>query len=247
MSARSVIIWGGSLVLHAALAVSVAAISPERASRAPTKITIREIKRAKPPEPAPATPPPPPPEAPPPPPVAAPQPAPPTPKAQPKPAAPTPAPPSAAAPSASAGAAPSFGLTLSGGVGSGGIAVAAPATSQPSAAEPTSTRTQAPKTLARAKPAAESCTEALVKPKPVHMPQPAYARQAREANIAGKVRVELRVDASGAVVNARVLEGLGYGLDEAALEAARAARFEPATLCGRATETTFVIGMRFSL
>jgi protein TonB len=79
------------------------------------------------------------------------------------------------------------------------------------------------------------------------MPQPEYARQAREANIAGKVRVELRVDKSGAVVGARVLEGLGYGLDEAALEAARAARFEPATLCGQATETTFVIGMRFSL
>jgi protein TonB len=79
------------------------------------------------------------------------------------------------------------------------------------------------------------------------MPQPVYARQAREANIAGKVRVELRVDATGAVVSARVLEGLGYGLDEAALEAARAARFEPATLCGKATETTFVIGMRFSL
>ena len=243
MSGRSSIIWGGSFLVHAGLALSVGAISPVPEVRAPTKITIREMKQPKPAEPPPA----PPPEAapPPPPPPAAPEVAPPKPRTPPKPTPQAPTPVAAAAPSAAA-AAPSFGLTLGGGVGSGGIAVAAPAAAQPQAAT-TTTRTLAPKALARAKPAAESCTEALIKPKPLNMPQPVYARQAREANIAGKVRVELRVDATGAVVSARVLDGLGYGLDEAALEAARAARFEPATLCGKATETTFVIGMRFSL
>ncbi len=244
MFGRSSIIWTGSVLVHAGLALSVGAISPVAEVRSPTKITIREIE---PPAKAEQPPPPPPPEAPPPPPPpAAPELVPPKPSKAPKPAAETPAPAAAAAPSAAA-AAPSFGLTLSGGgVGSGGIAVAAPAAPQPSAAA-TSTRTLTPKALGRAKPAAEGCSEALIKPKPLHMPQPVYARQAREANIAGKVRVVLRVDASGAVVSARVLEGLGYGLDEAALDAARAARFEPATLCGKATETTFVIGMRFSL
>lgn len=240
MLGRPAIIWGGSLVLHASLGLSVAAISPEPTPHAPTKITIREVKPAKPAAV------PPPPEVPPPPPPAAPAVAPPKPRAQPKPAAPETAPPAAATP-ASASAAPSFGLTLSvGGVGSGGIAVAAPAPAQP-AATTTSTRRLAPKPLARAKPAADSCGDAPIKPKPLYMPQPLYAQRAREANIAGKVRVELRVDASGAVLGARVLEGLGYGLDEAALDAARAARFEPATLCGKATEATFVVGMRFSL
>jgi protein TonB len=44
-----------------------------------------------------------------------------------------------------------------------------------------------------------------------------------------------------------VIAGLGHGLDEAALEAARASTFEPGTRCGKAAVTTFTIGMRFSL
>ncbi|HET6336180.1 MAG TPA: TonB family protein [Polyangiales bacterium] len=241
MSVRSVIIWGGSLFVHAGLALSVGAISPVQEQRAPTKIVIREIKPPKPEKPAPPPPVVPPVEAP------APAPAPVKPKAAPKPsAAPPPSAPAvAAAPASTGGAVPSFGLTLSGGVGSGGVAVAAPSGPQPTAA--TVTRTLALKALVRAKPAGDVCSEALIKPKPLNMPQPAYPAQAREAGIAGKVRVELRVDAQGQVASARVLEGLGHGLDEAALEAARGARFEPAMLCGRATETVFVIGMRFSL
>ena len=47
--------------------------------------------------------------------------------------------------------------------------------------------------------------------------------------------------------NVRVIEGLGHGLDEAALEAARGSTFEPATRCGKPIATTFTIGMRFSL
>ena len=43
---------------------------------------------------------------------------------------------------------------------------------------------------------------------------PKYTMQARQAEIEGVVRVEVTVDESGHVVNARVLSGLGYGLDE---------------------------------
>lgn len=46
---------------------------------------------------------------------------------------------------------------------------------------------------------------------------------------------------------ARIGAGLGYGLDEAALEAAKRAAFEPATRCGKPVSATFVIAMRFSL
>ncbi|MET0384874.1 MAG: energy transducer TonB, partial [Polyangiales bacterium] len=153
--------------------------------------------------------------------------------------------PASAAPAAS-GAAPSFGLTRGGGGGGGGVAVATAPAAQPTAASE-AVKTAAPKSLTRPKSAQPTCDQPLVKPKPIDMPQPAYPSQAREAGIAGKVRVELKVDASGRVVSARVLEGLGHGLDEAALEAARTARFEPATLCGAPTETSFVIGMRFNL
>ena len=45
---------------------------------------------------------------------------------------------------------------------------------------------------------------------------PEYTEEARAAAIEGKVRVEITVDASGAIRSVKVLEGLGHGLDEAA-------------------------------
>jgi protein TonB len=59
--------------------------------------------------------------------------------------------------------------------------------------------------------------------------------------------VELSLDDAGRVTGARVLQGLGHGLDEAALAAARGARFEPATRCGRPVATTFTLAVRFAL
>jgi protein TonB len=61
------------------------------------------------------------------------------------------------------------------------------------------------------------------------------------------VRIELTVDASGNVVQVRLVEGLGHGLDEAAVEAARGYRFEPARRCGKAVAATFTIAIRFAL
>ena len=48
------------------------------------------------------------------------------------------------------------------------------------------------------------------------------------------MRVEVTVDENGRVISARVLSGLGYGLDESALDAARGWQFQPATRCGKA-------------
>jgi protein TonB len=48
-------------------------------------------------------------------------------------------------------------------------------------------------------------------------------------------------------VNVSLLQGLGYGLDEAALATARRAEFEPAVRCGKPTRATFNISMRFTL
>ena len=69
--------------------------------------------------------------------------------------------------------------------------------------------------------------------------------QARQAEIEGVVRVEVTVDESGHVLSARVLSGLGYGLDESALAAAKATVFEPATRCGKAIVGTAVLPFRF--
>jgi protein TonB len=147
--------------------------------------------------------------------------------------------PAAAAPS-SGDALPDFGIALSNGSG-GGVAVpsARPAAPLPVAA--------AVKTLSRASRApVDDCDEPPAKPKLVSRPTPAYTDDAREAGISGKVRVEITVDEQGRVVSVRVLQGLGHGLDEAAVAAARGMTFEPAVRCGKPASATFKVGFTFS-
>jgi len=223
-----------TVVIHGGLAVSVASLPEKRPPPPPTVITVREVPRKQ------ALPPPPPPPPPiPEPPAITPAP---LPKAKPppraKPAAPPPAV-AAAAPAPVNTAPADFGVRLGNGAEGNGASVPAP---RETAAEPAPL--PKPKTLAAA-PEPGGCSEALIKPKPISVVQPAFTQEARDAQITGKVRVEITISASGAVTSAKVIAGLGHGLDEAALEAARASTFSPATKCGEAVETTFTIGMRF--
>lgn len=234
---RGSLLYLASFGAHAFLAIGVVSL---KGARKAEDVSIAVIEKAK-PEAKKATPAPPaepPPEAP----KAAAK-----AKAAPKAAAaprPAEAPPPAAAGAAGADI-PDFGLSLGGASGGAGLAVrpAARAEAAPAASVQVTKRL-----LAAAAPApADACTEPPVKPKVRSIAQPAYTAEAREANIAGKVRVELTVDVTGKVASARVLEGLGHGLDEAALAAARAATFEPGTRCGKASPATFVVAMRFAL
>ena len=220
-----------SLGAHAVLGVALAAI-PARARREIIAISMAETRK---PKPAEHSEPPPVPD-------------PPSPVAHPlraKSAPPQPRPvdvaPANAATSSSLDALPDFGLSLSNGAGPG-LAVAAGA--RPVAAAPAVATT---KTLSRAGPAeADDCAEPPSKPKALSRPTPAYTEQARAAGIAGKVRVEITVDARGRVVAVRVLQGLGHGLDEAALAAARAMTFEPAVRCGKPAAATFKVAFNFA-
>jgi protein TonB len=223
------LLFGSSLLLHAGLAVGVRSLPPPARST-DVAIVVTESK------PAPKVPPPPAP-----PPKAAPKPAPPAakaPKAAPAPA-PEPAPAPAPAPVAAAGDGPGLPVGPGGdGTGNGtgkGIGGNA-ATPAPSAARP-----------AAAPPPQDTCAEPMVKPKAIAVVEPAYTESARAAGLQGRVRVEITVGPDGRVTNARVLQGLGQGLDEAAIAAARASTFSAATRCGRAVPATFTIGMRFSL
>jgi protein TonB len=141
--------------------------------------------------------------------------------------------------------APDFGFMLSSGGGAGGIAVGGMA----AAANPTPVRQAAKRVLSApsAAPEGGSCEEAEVKAKPISTVQPAYTDEANTARIEGKVRVAITIDPSGAVVDAKVVEGLGHGLDEKAIEALRAWKFSPATRCGNAVASTMTVGVRFSL
>lgn len=135
---------------------------------------------------------------------------------------------------------PALGVTLSNTSGPGGIAV--PEGDPGGIPGGRGTRVQGSKRLG----AAVGCAGETRKPKAISMPHPQYTSAAREAGIEGRVRVEITVGPSGEVQNARIISSLGHGLDEAALESARAARFDPALECGRAVSATFVVSIRFT-
>jgi protein TonB len=61
---------------------------------------------------------------------------------------------------------------------------------------------------------------------------PEYPPAARAAAVEADLPLEIVVNASGSVVDARLLRHAGYGLDEAALRAIRAYRFAPAQRAG---------------
>ena len=103
-----------------------------------------------------------------------------------------------------------------------------------------------PKVLV-SKPLEQQCTEEIVKPIPDVVVRPDYTQAARDARVEGRVRVELMIDENGTVTSARVLNGLGYGLDEAAIEAVKKMRFRPGTLCSKPVATPFIMAVRFLL
>lgn len=77
--------------------------------------------------------------------------------------------------------------------------------------------------------------------------KPQYPREARDRNIEGAVRVEILIDRQGAVRDAKVIQGLGYGTEEAALEAAKRLRFKPAEASGQAVAVKIQFVINFEL
>jgi protein TonB len=166
------------------------------------------------------------------------------------PAPPTPAPPPdpVAAAHPALAAMPDFGINLSGGLGGpGGIAV--PLAGKPAAPAEAVARKEKTFGAAAERPAVtgDDCQEDLVKAKPQGFVQPTYTDDARAAGIEGRVRVQVTIDASGAILDAKIVSGLGHGLDESAIAAARRMSFSAATRCGKPVTSTFAISMRFVL
>ncbi|MBL8209313.1 MAG: energy transducer TonB [Bryobacterales bacterium] len=75
--------------------------------------------------------------------------------------------------------------------------------------------------------------------------EPAYSAEALEAKISGAVLVEMVVSAEGVPGRIRVLRPLGYGLDEAAVEAVSQWRFVPAKREGVPARMAATIEVRF--
>jgi TonB family protein len=65
-------------------------------------------------------------------------------------------------------------------------------------------------------------------PQLVSSPPPTYTEEARKAKIEGCVVLGLVVDEKGNPTNLRVIDGLGMGLNDRAIEAVKGWKFEPA-------------------
>lgn len=83
----------------------------------------------------------------------------------------------------------------------------------------------------------EAAAIARMTPVSVHSkPNPTYTDEARKLRIEGEVLVDVMFTASGEVQVIRVVRGLGHGLDEAAIHAAKNIKFSPATRDGQAVD-----------
>lgn len=96
----------------------------------------------------------------------------------------------------------------------------------------------------------ERRTEAASNDKPVEVtfkPRPVYTAEARQKRIQGEVLLQVVFSASGNVEVQRVIQGLGYGLDAAAEQAARQIRFHPAERAGHPVDSDAIVHIDFEL
>jgi TonB family protein len=124
-------------------------------------------------------------------------------------------------------------------------------------------RSRAPKPVASnavhdsgfdAQPSAVKAVSQPVKPDRIDVPleilfkpAPTYTEDARAQKIEGEVLLEVEFTASNDVRVVRVVRGLGHGLDEAAVDAARRIRFKPAQSSGRPVDFKTTVHIVFRL
>jgi len=78
-------------------------------------------------------------------------------------------------------------------------------------------------------------------------PRPDYTDEGRKQKINGEVRLQVLFSADGQVHVMRVLQGLGYGLDEQAVKAAEQIKFKPALHEGQPIDSMALVHIIFEL
>jgi TonB family protein len=89
--------------------------------------------------------------------------------------------------------------------------------------------------------------EGVSRPEKISGPPPFYTEIARKAGVQGTVTVESIIDEHGNVTNARILQGLPLGLDQAVLEAVKMWKFKPATFEGRPVKVYYTLSVNFKV
>jgi TonB family protein len=77
--------------------------------------------------------------------------------------------------------------------------------------------------------------------------KPVYTEEGRRRSVEGDVVMEVVVRADGSIGNVRVLQGLGAGLDQRAIDAVRQWRFTPARRYGTPVDVLVEIAVEFRL
>jgi TonB family protein len=76
-------------------------------------------------------------------------------------------------------------------------------------------------------------SSAITRPRIYKIPHPGYTLEALRYKVEGSVRVEVLFGSDGAIQHALVARGLGFGLDEEALKAARGIEYKPGEVGGQ--------------
>ena len=84
-------------------------------------------------------------------------------------------------------------------------------------------------------------------PQLLYKVEPEFSEEARKAKYQGMVLMSIEVDASGIVRKVRVLQSLGLGLDEKAIEAVSRWRFRPGLFDGKPVATEATVQVNFQL
>lgn len=77
--------------------------------------------------------------------------------------------------------------------------------------------------------------------------EPVFSEEARKSKVGGNVRVYLQVEKDGRPSHVRVIQGIGMGLDERALEAVKQYRFKPAMENGKPVIVEMNVEVTFTI
>jgi len=88
---------------------------------------------------------------------------------------------------------------------------------------------------------------AVIPPQVLESSKPEYTQEAVEGNVEGIVTLEGHVDIQGKVSGLRVIKGLGYGLDQKAIDAVLGWKFRPALRKGTPVEAITQIEVDFRI
>ncbi len=88
---------------------------------------------------------------------------------------------------------------------------------------------------------------AVKSPRLLYSVEPKYTEEARKKKLSGIVKLYCWIDEEGKPSHIKVVQGIGMGLDEKAVEALQQYKFEPATREGKPVKVDLYIDVSFQI